>query len=101
MFIRDQKDEYIYRLEDKLKHTEFELKEMIEKRNNLEIERIQLLDKVAELQISLGILYKYIMRLFIYIIVAIMRNPIMKSLSFSKTNVHLLDFFFENFLNFF
>ena len=62
LFIRDQKDEYIYRLEDKLKHTEFELKEMIEKRNNLEIERIQLLDKVAELQISLGILYKSIVR---------------------------------------
>ena len=36
------------------KQTENELKEMIEKRNHLELERIQLLDKVAELQIQLG-----------------------------------------------
>ena len=37
-----------------MKQTENELKEMIEKRNHLELERIQLLDKVAELQIQLG-----------------------------------------------
>ena len=55
LFQRDPNDDYIYKLEEKLKETELELKEMIEKRNYLEIERIQLLDKVAELQISLGI----------------------------------------------
>ena len=54
LFARSQKDEYIYKLEEKLKQTENELKEMIEKRNHLELERIQLLDKVAELQIQLG-----------------------------------------------
>ena len=54
LFARSQKDEYIYKLEEKLKQTENELKDMIEKRNHLELERIQLLDKVAELQIQLG-----------------------------------------------
>lgn len=54
LFARSQKDEYIYKLEEKLKQTENELKEMIEKRNHLELERIQLLDKVAELQIQLA-----------------------------------------------
>ena len=64
LFARSQKDEYIYKLEEKLKQTENELKEMIEKRNHLELERIQLLDKVAELQIQLGMSFSQLESIF-------------------------------------
>ena len=36
------------------KESESEVKELLEKRNTLEMERIQLLDKIAELQISIA-----------------------------------------------
>ena len=47
-------NEYIYQLECKLGESEGEVKELLEKRNTLEMERIQLLDKIAELQISIA-----------------------------------------------
>ena len=67
LFARSQKDEYIYKLEEKLKQTENELKEMIEKRNHLELERIQLLDKVAELQIQLGMSFYFAFSLIFHL----------------------------------
>ena len=47
-------DEYTYQLERRLHESESEVKELLEKRNTLEMERIQLLDKIAELQISIA-----------------------------------------------
>lgn len=38
----------------RLKETESALNETLEKRNQLETERIQLLDQIAELRVSLG-----------------------------------------------
>ena len=44
----------------RLKETESALNETLEKRNQLETERIQLLDQIAELRVSLGLDFKHI-----------------------------------------